>query len=521
MKNNLNTTNSPTLGQGYSSDTGMPSSLSCYATGTITKSTDKSTDINFGNSVSFKDIQNSLHIDVSAKEGYGPFSSSQSASYSKFIEDSSYSYAFNYYEKINLAEQSYTPSTIGEDALSEYGKKVYNNSKADFRVNCGDYVIQSIYETIALYATIKVSFNTHYEKQTFEAHASADFGNIVSASASIKKITTEYYLTGHVDIAAMQIGGDAQNLAQIFNSKESEYYANRCSINSMDNCVKVADGILDYASNNLPKQTLEGEVIDYNLKPVNKLLYLDTGPTVLTDEVIKAQEYVNEEFFNQTAALISVNSVLDSPVAPYIEYYDDFKNSVNPLTANIALFNKQIGGGMDCYNDPRDCPDIAKAISNSLKPVSISTILEFTSLKSYVSRGHATFCLSQDLENNVLDGLQGCKFSHEYNQHILYPLNLEGDLLDFESQNHAHVKITKKSNTQIDVTYNNCDAGTFTQDSVINEFYKHFQIEYHQGAPKCSKVFPIQDIQLCATANFFDHWNCGEDIFFNEIENPF
>ena len=163
---------------------------------------------------------------------------------------------------------------------------------------CGDKYVSSYSQGALLTMSINISFRSHCEKTEFEAKATGKYGDIVSASAGIQKIATQYKIEGSVSIQAYQKGGEPNQLANILSKDASgDYYALTCSLEAMDNFTKAASGLLDYAKNDFSTQfSFENNT---GLTPLGigfikymPIEYIGLAPTatLVTDDVIATRK---------------------------------------------------------------------------------------------------------------------------------------------------------------------------------------------------------------------------------------
>ena len=204
------------LGQGYSTDEQMAAPFNCFNPGNITTAPGGESILHFDNAQSFDEIQKQLDVDVTTKVGIGPFSSKISASYARYVQDDHYSQNFNYFEKVFLPTQIWNPSGYGPSILNAIGQGAYQQGPQQFRLVCGDLVVTQQDMGISLYSSMKMSFSSYSDKQTFQAHAGASFGSMADVSAKVQSIVSQYSLNGEVEISAFQQGGDPSKLPQIF-----------------------------------------------------------------------------------------------------------------------------------------------------------------------------------------------------------------------------------------------------------------------------------------------------------------
>ena len=234
-------------GMGYSNDINDVGKAICF-NAEFTKGGQTSS-INFESSVDYESLLNSFELNASMKVGIGIFSSSADAEFFHSIKEDSYTLSVHYYQiikhKVSLT-YSYDPETI----LTDTGKGIYKDGKnAFFRLFCGDSLIENYDEGAALVYSLVVQFEKIEDKQSFKSKISASFGSFVDASVSISKIAEQTKITGRIIIKAFQMGGDPSKLGQILSGSVVQ-----CNITNVDACVKTAENMLKYSSENFPSQ---------------------------------------------------------------------------------------------------------------------------------------------------------------------------------------------------------------------------------------------------------------------------
>ncbi len=370
----------PSLGQGYSTDMQMMAPFSCYSAGNVTTTPGGSAVVYFDNSVSFEKVQRELNIDVKASVGIGPFSSSASAEYARFIEQDQYSQSFYYLEKVFLPTEVWNPKDYGPKILNPIGQGAYGDSHQQFRTVCGDQIITQMNVGISLYVTMKILFSSYYDKQTFQANFNANYGDIASLSVAVQNMVSQYNLNGEVEVSAFQQGGNPVQLPQIFAKGANGYYVTSCSLQDLSACQLTIDGVLSYAQNNLPNQTSTGigAPLSFIMEPA-EMLAINTGTSVVNSTVTAARKKIGEVYQKQEEYYSFVNDLLQSPnfntlpPGTISRLTTEFENLQN----NTQQFKDPQSGGYACYADPEQCPAIAATLFSNLAPVNYKYIDQF------------------------------------------------------------------------------------------------------------------------------------------------
>ncbi|MCP4473527.1 MAG: hypothetical protein GY821_02945 [Gammaproteobacteria bacterium] len=185
------------VGSGYSNDAEQIAPIDCFTTIALPPQ-DIQTISKLSEAKSYTDLQNELHVNVSASGGIGQFSADAEANYMHDVEDKDYSLSLNYYE--------YSTGTISLqpdiDPLNDNGKKNYQDNYNYFGLYCGDKYVSAYQEGVMLVMALNLKFNSSYEKNQFEQHAHVQFSDIMNASDQVEKISTTYHTNDTVTIEA-------------------------------------------------------------------------------------------------------------------------------------------------------------------------------------------------------------------------------------------------------------------------------------------------------------------------------
>jgi hypothetical protein len=383
-------------GAGYSTDSQQTSTELCY-NATISQISPNTSTLQLDIAQSFYNMQKDIGMSVSIKGGIGMFSTSDEASYLQSMQDTDYSFSLNYYyyisSDVNLQILGYS-----HDALTISGNIAYgtNATYPFFGLICGDQYITSYSEGAMLLMGINIQFNSNYEKEQFNLHVGASFGDIFSASGEIEKIANKFSIVGSVAIQATQIGGNPALLADILNKDvNGNYYALTCSLNNMQNCLSAADGMLDYAVDNFTTQvSFENNIgltpLSVGLMPTPpdpmRYLGLETPPSFVTPEVVESREALAEALLeNQYYQQKFYELLYGYPVAwdTTSNLYANVQTLYKLAQSNIETLTNPSepgAGGLGCFAYPDQCTIIAQNILNSLNSITSSNLTFLTGL---------------------------------------------------------------------------------------------------------------------------------------------
>lgn len=385
-------------GAGYSEDAQQVANQICY-NAEVTGITDRESIIKLDSALSFSDLQNELHINVKTKGNIGMFSANAEANYLRSVEDKDYTLSLNYYQYISDVVHVQLKGTGIAGALNLSGRNIYITDKNFFGLLCGDEYISSYQQGAVLVMGLNLSFASHMEKSNFEAKVGASFGNIFSAATQVQNAARQYNINGKISIQAYQKGGDPSQLSQIL-SKDSGgiYYILTCDLKNMDNCVKAASGLLDYAKTRFPTQIsfqpdkglfplgsgfiTHSPVTEYGLTP---------PPSLVTADVIKNRNYLADSLLENRYYQQKLYELLYGYPVPLDKgsqlfatistLYQQASNNINTITNPTSPED----GALKCYSHPEYCQKTTDNIQSNLKPITASSLTFLEKIKNVIS----------------------------------------------------------------------------------------------------------------------------------------
>lgn len=368
-------------GGGFSSDTQQTAPELCY-NATISSLSKPTSTIDLGASQSFYDIQNTIKESITAKGGFGMFSASASASYLRSIEDKYYSLSLSYHA-IYHSTTNVQLGGYGQNVLTDFGKEIYNDGNNPyFGLVCGDQYTKSFEQGALLLLSINLEFKNNVQKEEFNAHAGASFGNVFSASGDIQKVASQYSIDGLVSMQAYQIGGYPSQLSKILNKDgNGDYYVLTCSLQNMDNCINAASGMLDYAVDNFPNQISFQN--NTGLTPLGigwasyqPIYYVGLTPpqSFVTPQVEESREILADNFVQMQYYLQRFENLQEGYPVLWNTASDLYK-SINKLhdrardnLDELLNIENPSQGSLGCYNTPDQCVTIKDNILANLNP---------------------------------------------------------------------------------------------------------------------------------------------------------
>ncbi|KAK9501772.1 hypothetical protein O3M35_012443 [Rhynocoris fuscipes] len=371
------------VGAGYSSDSQQVVPQVCY-NATVSSTSKQQGYIQLDTAITFSELENILGISVNLDGMFEMFSADAEASYIRSVQDKDYSLSLNYYEYLSnsVAVQL---AGYAEEALTVTGKAFYKNgTNPYFGLICGDTYISSYQQGALLIMGVNIKFISSNAKKEFTEKAGFSFGNIISASETIKNIASKYKIAGSVIIQAFQIGGEPSQLSKILRKDTSgKYYALTCSLIAIDDCIKAASGLLDYAKDNFPAQISFKN--NTGLTPLgiafsqyNPIEYLGLTPPVslVTKEVVQYRYELSDKL-KESEYYIQKLYPFNNQGYP-IELDNKFMTSANSILSkarnNVHLLMQAHKGAADCFNYPDKCKIIKSRIDSQLHNITKSDL---------------------------------------------------------------------------------------------------------------------------------------------------
>lgn len=387
------------IGRGYSGDSQQTAINACYNTTIYSISGEEST-VKLSEAMTFEEFTESLNIDFSGSGNIYGFEFGGEFDYFQFIKDEYLSISLNYYQ-VAYSKASLQVHGAGTDMLSPDGKALYNNgSNPYFNIVCGDNVISSYNQGALLAMSIKIVFKSHYDMQEYTAEAGGSYAGIFSASTKVQDIVTHLNIQGTISMSAFQKGGEPSKLSNILaKDTHGDYYLLSCSLQNMDACNKVANGLLEYAQSDFSSQFSVTGDKNITILGIGQYSYEPTYyfglpvKSIVTPEIkqdrIKLSEALKEyKYYYQPLLKALVN---DYPVQWDINsntYKDAMtlnKQVIN--NAEIILNSDPQIGAIGCFNRPDQCPSITKAIFANINPVTSKNLDFLEKIKYFINIG--------------------------------------------------------------------------------------------------------------------------------------
>lgn len=362
-------------------------------------------------------LQKNLGVDVSTQIGGDRFGFSAAAKFTNASKDNTYTtnliYLYKYAGQAVFKDNSII---YGADALNTTARYYFDKQDGiHFREMCGDSFVDTMDVGSILAIRIELAFNSHMEQQKFKSQMDLNT-KFINIGAKIKYAAQAANVHVNFALHAMQLGGDPQNLNDIFGQEESNnvYPFLNCGDIEKDgfnSCNKMISNIISYTQDIKRQLTrADGSLATEKLYYSNptSLKYtrigINLGAEDPSSDIVKAMEDLTS---NYDKTVYDYNFV--SHYVKYLGNYLDVSTKVYLDDASKKLFNKIA----NVYNTPtyellncfrgyitKQCLVIKNRIDDALKQyeLSKSQIMEIDYLEH---NSYITSLYMIDNDNNI------------------------------------------------------------------------------------------------------------------------
>lgn len=316
-----------------------------------------------------EEVASSLGVSGSFGVGFWGFGLKAASSYVRESKETDRSTTFVYTFKVKLPNSQFKINQ--NDTLSALGKKVIR-SPSCFENACGSNYVSQTEQGSDLHVFVKLDFASKEDKSAFQAGLSANYLSFVSLRLAMSQMNSSKDIKGSVSIKAIQRGGDAIKLPNIFNAAKDPIDPTinvidatiKCALssstttpNDFTQCEKVMNNILVYAKEDFANgASNKPQTLGYMYGRYSELGI--GSPNVdfeASSEVLQARATLtnvyNRELDNYNIIKDLLNELWDS----------SSKNRLTQLLSKID-FNLDIIRQMAawCYSDLKQCVDKQK-----------------------------------------------------------------------------------------------------------------------------------------------------------------
>lgn len=292
------------------------------------------------------------------------------ASYVRESVESSNAITFVYRFKVKLPNQQFNVNQA--DPLSAMGKKVIR-SPSCFENACGSHYVSQIERGTDLFVFVRMEFSSQQQKEDIKASLDTSFKTLFSLKLALSSLSKESKLHGALSIKAIQRGGEATKLPNIFNASRNSSDPTKdvidatiqCALSQSDTtaakdfsqCEKVMNDILVYAKNEFATgASFEPQTLGYMYSRYNELsigspsVDFEPTPEVIQARTILMNAYNRElDNYNKVKALTG-------------QLWDDSSKTLLTALLSKIDFNLDVIRQMAawCYSDLKQCVDKQK-----------------------------------------------------------------------------------------------------------------------------------------------------------------
>ncbi len=336
----------------------------------------------------YDEIYEKTYLKRGGKFGIGPFKFSKSREFTTTITKKNYTATFMLMFEVNLPNGKWQIDTSGGTPLTDYAQTLVNKP-CEFKRIFGDSFIFQTQRGARVYVAINVSFSSDERLKDFNRGMDGSlegkfngFTKSFCGSCGIEKvfkipafdfsasfdsiknnISNSTLRDGKIEIIAMQIGGDASRLGQIFGSG-GDVTLTSCSLDALANCDDAFKNVLAYLAQ---EQFAEGvkahpEVISYLHRG-----YWEVDPSIqlvneITPEIETARKQLAENLLEREQDLNAVKTSLTISLS--YGHHKQLKSLKLQLEQDIE--NLKIAG-FTCFSDLANCTQKAAPVLAGLK----------------------------------------------------------------------------------------------------------------------------------------------------------
>jgi len=338
------------IGTGYASDK-QSFQGNCLGGETVESGINQS-NISFSQAISEAQLASELGFEAAGRARFGVISASAAAKFQSAAQSDEFSISANY-----SGDYQFKNIILKEPKLTEIGARMRGPSNDERWISaCGDEYVDQIRLGAKIFFSIRIDFASKADKKAFEANFSIE-GPLFGVSGSIKNAMNSFSKRTQVTVSALQIGGNVEQLSQIFGNTETFV---KCSLGAFDQCSSVLSAALTYATQVFPKQLSDSQldpskpggpaVMKYITKPyADAGIFLLNAPQVGT-EVKQARRTLDRDLtvFYKNSTL--VDRYLSSPTRRLSERQTQVLKSIQAHLQDDKM--RILDLAQECYDSP-------------------------------------------------------------------------------------------------------------------------------------------------------------------------
>jgi hypothetical protein len=349
----------------------------------------------------YEEILEKTNLKRGGSFGIGPFKFGKSREFIQTITKKKYTATFVLQFDVKLPNEKFEIDTSKGTPLTDYALTLVNNP-CQFKQIFGDSFVFQTQRGASVYVAINVSFSSsvHLDeyKQNMDASLEGKFDGLTKtvctvcgaipikipafnfkatleqATGKTSKSTVE---DGKIDVVAMQIGGDASRLGQIFGTGQDVALAS-CSLSALDNCDKAFNNVLAYLAQEEFATGVKNypTVLSYLSRP-----YWEVDPSIqlvkeVTPAIQSARDQLAQKLLNRETDLSTLKDMLASPLT--VAHRQVLTTLQSQLGQDIQ---KLTATGFTCFSDLASCESESTQVLGNL------TVYDKAVLQFYLEDG--------------------------------------------------------------------------------------------------------------------------------------
>lgn len=393
-----------TLNHGFSSEMDTIASEKCYTPYSYTEHSNIKEITFLRHSLYHFELLSLLHIN---QDAFYYLSNASLYRYLRAIENDEFSISFSF---IKMYSNDVSKKHSSDTFINQKGfSLLYSSTNKDFRLLCGDYLIDKFTIGALVIFTIKLEFESIKDKNDCTMFYNV---NDYLSSQSIDKLIIKFHnkinqlnLKGLVKVYSIQLGG-RDYLSK--NVNENSFIINTCKFNVLVECQHNIDEISTHLYANFINQFAKGENGYYPTTYFVPLVIVSLGKSVddygialnesnLANGIINNRKKTLDRFIQNWNLYKYFNHLDDF-------YYVPFEGIIKIKKRTLIVLNSILNEekGLKCYVDIPNCEQETRNIFNYI-PVNIDDEVlsfnkRFKNERLYLIEFKDDFCLRHGLE---------------------------------------------------------------------------------------------------------------------------
>ena len=340
------------IGRGYVSDNNIVAPNVCFSVTEVSHSFPVTTFYN-SSPITIRELISQLKIDVVTFRAFSVFKANRLFHYLDRIKEHECADSFIF---VSSSIKDVMVKYDKEHVLNTKGEDVYRNDSKNFRLLCGDYLIDRYYIGAALIYTVKITYDTVSNAKLFKKYFNPSIDNFIT---DVQKAMTQSgvkFDKGYLDFEVFEINGDTHGSFPGMKSL-------RCNLNNLEVC---REDFKDYFMimkqydprnhNNTMLYLAERDIpVDIYGVHVSETL-VDKRVREMRNALIRTFSNLNQ-MRNKFEYMIQMHSIKSSEIIDMKMFLD---HNLNEYYHNKTILN--------CYNDVTNILSCGVEILNAINP---------------------------------------------------------------------------------------------------------------------------------------------------------